>query len=67
MGHEVTYWNNWHYCDPITTYIFHFLHPRHDFDLAHYQELIPDHHGGDSIASEAEVDAGTTSESRRSG
>ena len=22
MGHEVTYWNNWHYCDPITTYIF---------------------------------------------
>jgi Co/Zn/Cd efflux system component len=22
MGHEVTYWNDWHYCDPITTYIF---------------------------------------------
>ena len=22
MGKEVTEWNDWHYCDPITTYIF---------------------------------------------
>lgn len=22
MGKEVTQWNNWHYFDPITTYIF---------------------------------------------